>query len=350
MSLIAGRKRRMGDEDAEQQSKRMKLTYGDYTIGWVAALPEEYAAAEAMLDEIHEDIPRSRGDPNTYTFGRIGGHNVVIAGLPSDGYGTVNAATVANNMHRTFPSVEDFLVVGIAGGTGLTKNADVRLGDIVVGDQVIQYDLRKELHDQKFQTKAFPLRPSERLRTALTKLKSTHLKDGSKVPTLICEMVAENPKMKSFANRRSLKDFLFHDTYNHPELNNTCDNCDRSKLVKRKRRETNDPKIYYGVIASGNSLIKSPEKRRELVEQFQALCIEMEGAGIIESHRSLVIRSICDYADSHKNKSWQPYAAAAAAAFAKELILAMPISEDQASKMGTCIAGGSDYSQLMNSS
>ena len=34
----------------------------------------------------------------------------------------------------------------------------------------------------------------------------------------------------------------------------------------------------------------------------------------------LVIRGICDYADSHKNKQWQGYAAATAAAYAKELL------------------------------
>lgn len=64
----------------------------------------------------------------------------------------------------------------------------------------------------------------------------------------------------------------------------------------------------------------------------------MEGAGIIESLQCLVIRAVCDYADSHKNKLWQPYAAAAAAAYAKELILTIPISESQKSKMGMCVA------------
>ncbi|KAJ5517508.1 hypothetical protein N7527_009068 [Penicillium freii] len=38
----------------------------------------------------------------------------------------------------------------------------------------------------------------------------------------------------------------------------------------------------------------------------------------------LVIRGICDYADSHKNKEWQGYAAVAAAAYAKELVLVVP--------------------------
>jgi hypothetical protein len=34
----------------------------------------------------------------------------------------------------------------------------------------------------------------------------------------------------------------------------------------------------------------------------------------------LVIRGICDYSDSHKNKDWQGYAAMAAAAYAKDLL------------------------------
>lgn len=44
----------------------------------------------------------------------------------------------------------------------------------------------------------------------------------------------------------------------------------------------------------------------------------------MDSFPCLVIRGICDYADSHKNKIWQPYAAAVAAAYAKELLLVIP--------------------------
>ncbi|KAK3613020.1 hypothetical protein LTR56_028114 [Elasticomyces elasticus] len=34
----------------------------------------------------------------------------------------------------------------------------------------------------------------------------------------------------------------------------------------------------------------------------------------------VVIRGVCDYADSHKNKRWQPYAAAKAVCYAEELL------------------------------
>lgn len=47
----------------------------------------------------------------------------------------------------------------------------------------------------------------------------------------------------------------------------------------------------------------------------------MEAAGLMDNFPCLVIRGICDYADSHKNKRWQPYAAATAAAYAKDLLM-----------------------------
>jgi hypothetical protein len=48
---------------------------------------------------------------------------------------------------------------------------------------------------------------------------------------------------------------------------------------------------------------------------------------LMDSFPCVVIRGICDYADSHKNKRWQPYAAVTAAAYAKELLLTIPEGE-----------------------
>jgi Cdc6-like AAA superfamily ATPase len=57
------------------------------------------------------------------------------------------------------------------------------------------------------------------------------------------------------------------------------------------------------------------------------MCVEMEAAGLMDTFPCLVIRGICDYADSHKNDRWQPYAAATAAAYMKELLLIIPPRE-----------------------
>ena len=53
----------------------------DYTVGWVCALPLEMAAAKAMLDRIHADLPAdpSVNDTNSYILGSLNGHNVVLS-------------------------------------------------------------------------------------------------------------------------------------------------------------------------------------------------------------------------------------------------------------------------------
>ena len=60
--------------------------------------------------------------------------------------------------------------------------------------------------------------------------------------------------------------------------------------------------------------------RDRLRRELDVLCFEMEAAGLMDSFLCLVIRGGCHYADSHKNKRWQAYAAATAAAYAKGLL------------------------------
>jgi nucleoside phosphorylase len=67
-------------------------------------------------------------------------------------------------------------------------------------------------------------------------------------------------------------------------------------------------------------VIKDGQFRDRIAQELGVICFEMEAAGLMDSFPCLVIRGICDYADSHKNKRWQPYAAATAAVHAKELL------------------------------
>ncbi|KAI1195644.1 hypothetical protein F5X97DRAFT_326305 [Nemania serpens] len=50
----------------------------------------------------------------------------------------------------------------------------------------------------------------------------------------------------------------------------------------------------------------------------------MEAAGLMDVFPCLVIRGISDYSDSHKNDTWQSYAAATAASYAREILLNLP--------------------------
>ncbi|KAK3663650.1 hypothetical protein LTR22_005592 [Elasticomyces elasticus] len=115
-------------------------------------------------------------------------------------------------------------------------------------------------------------------------------------------------------------DVLYESSYVH-ESGNACDHCDRSRVVRRKHdREADKPGIHYGNIASGNGVMKDGNMRDRVAQKEDVLCFEMEAAGLMDSFPCVVIRGVCDYADSHKNKSWQPYAAATAACYCKELL------------------------------
>lgn len=136
-----------------------------YTVRWITALPLELAAATAMLDEKHEkplDFKQPRNDTNTYTRGRIGEHNVVIASLAAGVYGTTSAATTASHMLSSSPQIRIGLPVGIGAGiAGPEDGRDIRLGNIVVSQPhgnsggVIQYDLFKAKSGNQRETEPF---------------------------------------------------------------------------------------------------------------------------------------------------------------------------------------------------
>lgn len=309
-------------EDVDFTDTADSLQYEDYTVGWICALPLELAAAEAMLDDAHEppqSIPR---DINTYKFGRIGPHNVVLACLPLGSYGTNSAAMVAAHMSRSFPTITTRLMVGVGGGAP-SQGVDIRLGDVVVGKQVIQYDLGKATAGGQFDRIGDPVKPPPALLTAVSNLASTHSIMPLRISTSIRDMLAKRPHLSKFGRPKS-QDVLFKHTYDHPSRADTCDACDPSQQVHRQPRPSDDPIIHYGKIASGNRVIKDGTENQRLARELNVLCFEMEAAGLNDHFPCLVIRGICDYADSHKNKVWQEYAASTAAAYAKEVLLAIP--------------------------
>jgi ankyrin repeat protein/nucleoside phosphorylase len=307
--------------------RQRRRAHSDYTVGWVCALPIELAAARGTLDEIHSNLFSAPNDSNSYTLGSIGLHNVVITCLPLAGYGTNNAAEVASNMHRTFQSLRVCFLVGIGGG--LPGKVDVRLGDVVVSTSVVQHDLGKTIEGGRSQRTSIPRLPPPALSKAVSKLQAVHVSEPSKIPSILSTMFTRFPAMANYTRQDTLEDWLFQSTYSHLESEESCKNCDQSRLVKRPARSDLNPRIHYGVIASGNQVIKDATTRDQLARELSAICIEMEAAGLMDNLPCLVIRGICDYSDSHKNKRWQEYAAATAAAYAKELLSVMEATEVQ---------------------
>ncbi|KIY02140.1 uncharacterized protein Z520_02278 [Fonsecaea multimorphosa CBS 102226] len=300
----------------------------DYHVGWISALPLEEAAALDMLDERHGNIQQATHDTNNYILGRIGPHNVVIACLPQGVIGPVSAASVAIPMRATFPSLKFILLVGIGGGVP-TAQHDIRLGDVVVSRPtgqfggVVQYDFGKTLHQGHFVRTGSLNRPPDLLLNAVSSLEAQHLSQGgSQISAILEDVVRRNPRRgKACRYPNADKDELFESSYAHQISESAlCKACDRGRLVNRPRRHGTHPAIHYGLIASGSQVIRDSIMRERLSAELDVLCFEMEAAGLMNYFDCLVIRGICDYSDSHKNKRWQEYAAATAAAYAKELL------------------------------
>ena len=303
------------------------LDHALYTVGWVSALPLEMAAARAMLDEVHADlINQPKSDTNSYVLGCIHGHNVVIACLPSGEYGTTSAATIASYMLSSFPSIKIRLMVGIGGGVPNPK-IGIRLGDVVVSSPtakcaaVVQYDHGKLMKGGAFERTGTLDKPHPSILSAVSKLRGIHEMEDSQIPAIISQMLSKHPAMATrFSHPGQEQDVAFEAEYDHNGPEDTCYACDRQRLLIRPVRENNDPIIHYGSIASANQVMKHGATRDRIAKELGIICFEMEAAGLMDNFSCLVVRGICDYADSHKNKQWQRYAAATAAAYARELL------------------------------
>ena len=317
-------------------------SHKSYTVGIICALAVEATAVIAMLDQKHPDLDHVSGDHNIYNFGKIGGHMVVVTCLPAGSSGTIKAAVVARDMMRSF-KLRYGLMVGIGGGVPRSKT-DIRLGDVVVSQPdgsyggVIQWDFGKTESGGLFRRAGTLNKPPQALLSAIQGLKIKQ--EGIDLDRHIRDMTSRSPMLREdgYSYQGGENDELFEATYDHTAGAN-CDDCDRTRLVQRLARNSNRPRIHYGNIASGNQVIKDGRTRDHIAEQAAVICFEMEAAGLMDHFPCLVIRGICDYADSHKNKRWQPYAAATAAAYAKELLLSMPVADDVDTRPSVMAAG-----------
>ncbi len=304
-------------------TQKPRLGESEYTVAWISALSEELTAAVVVLDEEHEPPDRRDTNDPIYTLGVIRGHNVVIACLPAGCTGIAPTATLAARLTARFTNIIFGLLVGIAGGCP-SDGTDIRLGDVVVSQPrdgyggVVQYDKVRRLPGNKVQHTSHMNQPPAYMLSALTMLQSKHQRGERSFAKYLSELKGD----PLFSREAAGPDRLFRTDYQH-KAGSSCAECDEQELIKRDPRPTHHSiMVHYGTIASANSLIRDAAERDRLCAELggNILCFEMEAAGLVNSVPCLVIRGICDYADSHKNKKWQPYASATAAAFAKDYL------------------------------
>lgn len=298
-----------------------------YTIAWIAPLPIEAQAAMRLFDHEHSgSFAMQPGDDYVFQAGDICGHNVIIATLPAgQEYGTGSAAALASQVQKFFPNLWFGLLVGVAAALPKLSGPsprDIRLGDILValpeGESagLVAYDLGKETKDG-FQL----LRGGHVLATTKTVVRAAIGSIQLRAPRDMDLVLPYYKKIKDESHTNG----TFADPGQDADQFYEYDKSGASIPRNRERRPDDQrTRIWYGPIGSGDKLVKNAAKRDALRDQYGLIGLEMEAAGTMNRIPVGVIRGACDYGDEFKNKEWQPYAAAMAAAFGKAVLAQVP--------------------------
>ncbi|KAF5642474.1 nucleoside phosphorylase [Fusarium tjaetaba] len=317
--------RKLSQTSSIPVTEHRTFTRSQYTVGILCALPIELKAIRALFDQRHQSLTRVIGDNNQYALGEMARHMVVATSLPAGEYGTNAAASAISDMMRSFVSIQFCLVVGIAGGAP-SDDHDIRLGDVVVSlptsifPGVIQYDLGKENEGSEFEVTGVLQRPPRILTNAISKLRSD---PDIGIDALNPHLTKIMDSLPTYKNPGPELDVLSHAACTRRTCKPDC-----THLEQRLPRLMTEPVIHYGLVASGNRVVKDATLRDRLSRKYGVLCFEMEAAGVMNRADCLVVRGICDYSDAQKNKVWQNYAAAVAAAYTKLLLSAVAVDND----------------------
>ncbi|KAI0846396.1 purine and uridine phosphorylase [Daldinia vernicosa] len=303
----------------------------NYRIIWIAPLEIEAQAALHMLDHRHTGrFPMARGDDYVFQAGDMCGHNVVIATLPAgQEYGSGSAAALASQAKKFFPNFWFGLLVGVAAGIPDLKQdppRDIRLGDVLVSipdmdrPGTVAYDLGREIGGDTLQLlrHGYVLAQTEQVvRSAIGSIKL----DSPEESRLFL------PFYENMKNKKHAKGTFIDPGQDRDNFYQLGDDGIEHIVERPKRPASERTRVWYGPIGSGEKLMRSASKRDKLRDEHGIIGLEMEAAGIMNRLNVGVIRGTCDYADDHKNKDWQPYAAAIAAAYAKALLSQIPPSQ-----------------------
>jgi nucleoside phosphorylase len=266
-------------------------------FGVVTALPMERDAVVRRLQD-SQKVRDEAIDIRTYHLGEVtvskGSYRVAVV-LTSD-MGNVDAAAAASDLIRHWDPRYLFML-GIAGGM---PRDNLHLGDVVVADQVIEYEYAKELEGTS---------------------------DIRQRVHRCCPLLLD--RVREMSNWRG-------------DIGLPCPASGGER-----------PRLFVGPIASGNKVVAS-EMARENIRKIHSriLAIEMEGEGVAAAawqaatpKQVMVVRGISDLADAAKGDSWQEYAAAAAATFFRDFLMSEPIGVSESRKPTGLFVIGQDPDQ-----
>ncbi|KAM0265152.1 hypothetical protein ACHAQJ_000305 [Trichoderma viride] len=330
---------------------------------------------DGYWDTEGDPFGRARGDPNTYMTGCMGKYNVVVVLLCSSGKAT--AASTTASLRSSYPCIELLLLVGICNGVPDANGEELLLGDVVIGETVIQYDLGSQYTNvfiEKNTLEDRQGRANKNIRNFITSMKTEmgyqRLEENVTVHLEQIQKRVSKPKYQRWREATnykypgSINDDLFQSNYYHRHYNSpncTCANCDTNYLIgcedsraldceqtgcddsylkPRKRlhqkaqlEKDNDsnaaqqPSIFFGRFGSGDTVFSCGDHRDSLAQKHDIIAFETGGAGIWDELPCIIVKGVSDYGDGHKARhwaSWRAFASATAASVARGLVERYP--------------------------
>jgi nucleoside phosphorylase len=238
----------------------------------------------------------------------------------------------------TFPNLKYGLLVGIGGGVPTkTEHGVIRLGHVVVSEPTgihsgaVQYDHGKA-RAGIFERKGFLAPPPTALLNAARELAVRRQRiDYDPIWENTQRIRADRRGLRRFGFPGAVHDHLYQSDYEHRQNGLSCEEagCDPQHRIERPKDDEEERFVivHRGTVASGEVVIKDAKKRDNLAREHEVLCFEMEAVGALADFPCMVIRGISDYCDSHKDDIWHGYAAAVAAAYARQLFFHMAVEE-----------------------
>jgi nucleoside phosphorylase len=244
----------------------------------LTALTVEEKATVRALGTCSVDVWRGR----VLHIGEAGELRVLV--FPAEGMGNISSAEASARVISTW-NPRYILLVGIAGGVR-SEGDDLRLGDVLVPDQVIGYELGK-------------IRPSD--------LKRRY------------EVYRPDPVLLATARGLSPQEWALAITSARP-------GSPAGRII---------PRAHFGPLLTGEKIVSDEAAIADVRSTWpKALGVEMESLGVAAAaYRSgcgfLTVKAVSDFADAAKNDEWQFYAAEAAARLAVAVLARAPVRPGQ---------------------
>uniref|UniRef100_L2G7F9 Phosphorylase superfamily protein n=1 Tax=Colletotrichum fructicola (strain Nara gc5) TaxID=1213859 RepID=L2G7F9_COLFN len=307
----------------------------DFTVALICALPIEFDAVALAFDETWpgNQFGKASGDYNAYTLGRMGSQNTVLVLLHK--MGKSSAASATTSLRHSFPSIILAFLCGVCGGVpNPSRDVEIRLGDVIISENVVQYDYGRQ-YPSKFAHKTTVSdtlgMPVKEIRSFLAHLKTdfglSELRD--QIPNMMEQIqrkAVANGHWSKYLRPGSHTDVLFRANYLHRHqhkrdcscgketicdeaINASCADlqCDPAYYVLRRRlssrieeksdrQATSDtskspPEVFLGTVGSGDTVMKSGEHRDMMAQQHGIIAFEMEGAGVWDEIPCIIVNT-----------------------------------------------------------